>query len=201
MATTSTRSSVYTFEDFCWIVRDGQKADLIDGVIYMASPDNIRADELFGWLRTVWSIYVRRMDLGRIVGSRVAFRLSNRNGPEPDIGFVRKERRGRIKSGHVAGPPNLALEIVSPDSVERDYVRKRGQYEAAGVQEYWIVDPLEERVTLLRLDSSGKYREVRAVKGKLESQVVKGLWLKIDWLWQHPLPDEIDTVFQIMEGG
>jgi Uma2 family endonuclease len=201
MAPTSTRSNVYTFEDFCWIVRDGQKADLIDGVIYMASPDSIRADELFGWLRTVWSVDVRRMDLGRIVGSRVAFRLSNRNGAEPDIGFIRKEQRSRIKSGHVAGPPNLALEIVSPDSVDRDYVTKRNQYEAAGVQEYWIVDPLEEKVTLLRLDSSGKYREIRPVKGRLESQVVKGFWLEVDWLWQHPLPDEIETVLQIMEGS
>jgi len=95
----------------------------------------------------------------------------------------------------------LAIEIVSPDSVERDYVKKHSQYEAAGVQEYWIIDPLAEKVTLLRLDSTAKYREVRPVKGRLCSQVVKGFWLKIDWLWQHPLPDEIDTLLEIMKGG
>ena len=39
-----------TFEDFCFLVKDGQKADLIDGVIYMASPDNLDANRLSKWL-------------------------------------------------------------------------------------------------------------------------------------------------------
>src|SRR5260370_5655412 len=129
MATVTTPAGAYSFEDFCWIVKDGQKADLIDGVIYMASPDNTYADDLFGWLRSVTSIYVRRMKLGRIVGSRVAFRLNDRGGPEPDIAFVSKQRKGRIKTGYVDGPPDMAMEIVSPDSVTRDYYKKRDQYE------------------------------------------------------------------------
>ena len=37
------------FETFCEIVRDGEKADLIDGVIYMASPDNTDANEIASW--------------------------------------------------------------------------------------------------------------------------------------------------------
>src|SRR6516225_10140221 len=44
------RSALYSFEEFCSVVPDGQKADLIDGVIYMASPDNTDAADLFGWL-------------------------------------------------------------------------------------------------------------------------------------------------------
>jgi Uma2 family endonuclease len=201
MATASTPVGNYTFEDFCWIVPDGQKADLINGVIYMASPDNIAADDLFGWLRSVVSIYSRRKDLGRVVGSRVAFRLGDRNGPEPDVGFVRKERKADIKGTYVLGPPDAAFEIVSPDSIERDYVTKRTQYEAARVKEYWIIDPLKQKVTLLRLDASGKFREVRSQKGRLHSRVIDGFWLEIAWLWQQPLPDEIETIFRIMEGA
>lgn len=45
---TGTRIGCYTFEDFCALIPTGQKADLIDGVIYMASPDN--TDALFMWL-------------------------------------------------------------------------------------------------------------------------------------------------------
>ena len=40
----------FTFDQFCSFVPDGQKADLIEGMIYMASPDNWEAASLFGLL-------------------------------------------------------------------------------------------------------------------------------------------------------
>jgi Uma2 family endonuclease len=199
MATVSAPRGVYTFEDFCWIVPDGQKADLINGVIYMASPDNTDADELFGWLHALILIFVRRSRLGRVFGSRVAFRLDERNGPEPDIAFVCTARLGQVRRGFVLGYADLAIEIVSPDSVERDYEKKRAQYEEAGFKEYWIVDELEKKVTLLRLDAKGKYREIRLRNGLLRSQVLKGFWIDTSWLWKRPLPDEIKTVLRILK--
>src|SRR5689334_22041906 len=95
----------YTFDDFCRLIPDGQKADLIDGVIYMASPDNTDAGELNAWLIAVLLTFVLRKNLGKIYGSRIAFRLDRHSGPEPDIGFVRKSRLPRVKRGYVAGPP------------------------------------------------------------------------------------------------
>src|SRR5437868_4530950 len=100
---TRARTGCHTFEDFCALVPDGQKADLIDGVIYMASPDNTDADDLFGWLFAVMCIYVEEKQLGRIFGSRVAFRLDDRNSPEPDIAFLRIESADRIERGRVEG--------------------------------------------------------------------------------------------------
>ncbi|GAB4539170.1 MAG: hypothetical protein Tsb0014_29390 [Pleurocapsa sp.] len=46
----------------------------------------------------------------------------------------------------------------SPDSIKRDYRYKRSEYAALGVNEYWIVDPIEQRVTILVLDE-GLYEE------------------------------------------
>src|SRR5262245_61686066 len=152
---------LYAFEDFCSLVKDGQKADLIDGVIYMASPDNTDANDLFVWLITLMNLFCRRKKLGKVYGSRVAFRLDDREGPEPDIAFVAANRLDLVRRGYVAGGPDLAVEIVSPDSVERDYKKKRAQYQKGGVREYWIIDEIEQRVTLLRLTERGKYREVR----------------------------------------
>jgi Uma2 family endonuclease len=194
------RTGDFTYDDFCAIVQDGQKADLIDGVIYMASPDNTRADDLFGWLFTVLKIYVRRKKLGRLTGSRVAYRLDDKSAPEPDIGFVRKVGLSRIKRGGVEGSPDLAIEIVSPDSIERDYITKRKKYEQAGVSEYWIVDEQEHKVTVLRPDATGKFREVRPRKGVFHSQVITGFRLDPSWLWQDPLPDEMDTVQRLLGG-
>src|SRR6185503_14466833 len=47
---------------------------------------------------------------------------------------------------------DLVVEIVSPDNPERDTREKRADYAEAGILEYWIVDPQEERITVLRLD-------------------------------------------------
>ncbi len=198
---TANKTSFIDFDDFCALVREDQKADLIDGIIYMASPDNTDANRLNGWLYTLISIFARRMDLGEVFFSRVAFRLDSRNGPEPDIAFVRKDRLNLVKRGRVDGPPDLAVEIVSPDSVERDYGKKRDKYERFGIREYWIVDEVEERVTMLRLDAAGGYQEIRPEKGSLRSEVLPGFFLRPQWCWQRPLPDELELLQEMLKAS
>jgi Uma2 family endonuclease len=190
-----------TFEDFCFLVKDGQKADLIDGVIYMASPDNLDANRLSKWLIGLWDDYVIERDLGEIYILRVAFRLDKKNGPEPDIGFVVKARLYLAKRGYFDGPPDAALEIVSPESIERDYQKKRQQYEEYGVREYWIIDEMEETVTLLRLNKKGKYQEVRPKDGIYHSEVIEGFWLDPKWLWQSPWPRKSAILKQLLHSA
>jgi Uma2 family endonuclease len=190
-----------TFDDFCWLVGNGEKADLIDGVMHVASPDNTDANRLFLWLAAVIGFFVEARDLGEVYGTRVAFRLDDDNGPEPDIGFVRKNRRHLVKRGYVAGPPDLAVEIVSPESVERDYEKKRKQYQQAGIPEYWIVDEVEQKVVLLRLGPHRRYREVKAKKGVLHSEVLPGFWFRPEWFWQDPLPKMADIVKEILSSS
>jgi Uma2 family endonuclease len=197
---TATRFQPYTFEDFCFLVKDGQKADLIDGVIYMASPDNTDANKLFLWVGGLMDDFAREKDLGEVYGSRVAFRLDDTNGPEPDVAFVAKKRLQLVKRGRVEGGPDLAVEIVSPDSVDRDYVKKRKQYEEAGVREYWIIDEIKQKVVLLRLGRDGKYREARPTKGAFRSKVLPGFYLRPQWLWQSPLPSKVKILAQMLAG-
>ncbi len=191
------RTTRYTFEDFCRIIREDQKADLIDGVIYMASPENTASNKLFLWLASIMNIYARRKKLGEVFGSRVALRLDEEHGPEPDIAFVLSEHLDRVQHGFVAGAADLAVEIVSPESVQRDYSHKRELYQEYGVSEYWIIDEEEQAVTLLRL-KRGKYRQVRPKNGELHSEVLAGFWLRPEWLWQEPRPDEFDTLMGIL---
>src|SRR5947209_4804438 len=101
------RAKRMTFDDFCALVRDGEKADLIDGVIHMASPENTDANDLFMWLGPLLRLFADARRLGKVYGSRVAFRLDEGNGPEPDIAFVQAARRGLVKRGRVDGPPDL----------------------------------------------------------------------------------------------
>ena len=140
------------------------------------------------------AVFVARKNLGKVYISRVAFRLGERGGPEPDIGFVKKSRLRKAKRGYFDGPPDVAMEIVSPDSVERDYEKKRKQYEKARVPEYWIIDEIQKKVTAFRLGKDGRYKEVRAKDGIFRSKVVKGFWLQESWLWTKPLPDAFETM-------
>jgi Uma2 family endonuclease len=55
-------------------------------------------------------------------------------------------------------PPLLAVEVVSPESVNRDYRFKRSEYAALEIPEYWIVDPMKSKVTVL-LWEEGLYEE------------------------------------------
>lgn len=181
------RSGPFTFDDFCALVEEHEKADLINGVIYMASPESIEDNDLGGWLYAIIRNYIEEFELGKVYYTRVAYRINDKNGPEPDVGFVSKTRLDQLERGHVEGPPDVAVEIVSPDSVHRDYVLKRGLYERSGVKEYWIIDPDERRTTFLRR-VRGKFREVAVKDSIFHSQALPDFWLDVRWLWAKPLP-------------
>ncbi len=192
------RSYHVDFEQFCQVIREDQKADLIEGVIHMASPENLRSNDLGCLLLILMRGVASARSSGRVFYSRVAFRLDEENAPEPDLAFVSTARLGILREGHVAGAPDLALEIVSPESVERDYTTKRDLYARFGVREYWIVDPLEERVTLLGLGSGRKYRSIRPRSGRFVSVVLPGWSLDPRWLWQDPLPDPLPLLRELL---
>lgn len=165
----------------------------------IASPETPDENELLVWLSVMLDFFEEETDAGNIYISRVALRLDDRNGPEPDIVFMQKDRLHLVKRGHIAGPADIAVEIVSPDSIERDYEKKWKQYEEAGIPEYWIVDEIEQRVTLLRLGAGGKYRAVKPRKGELHSQSLPGFWIRPEWLWQRPLPKKTAVLAQLLE--
>src|SRR5665213_2197917 len=108
----------YTVDEFYDVIPDGVKADLIDGVIYVASPDTRRSDQLNGFLYKLVSFYLEMKGLGGHVSlSRYAYRLSELRAPEPDLAYVSAARVGTvITEREGVGPPDIAVEIVSRDS-------------------------------------------------------------------------------------
>ncbi|MCH7812419.1 MAG: Uma2 family endonuclease [Planctomycetes bacterium] len=194
---TQTRSGPYTFADFLELIREDQKADLLDGVICMASPENIDHNDLVLWLGKVIGLFIEERRLGKVTINRVAYRLSPKNAPEPDLAFVKTERLSIIKPGYVDGAPDLAVEIVSPDSVERDYHEKRRRYEEAGVAEYWIIDTEESRATFLLYGSDG-FVEASLQDHIFASQAIPGLVIDTRWLWQRPLPGTLRIVQEML---
>ena len=85
--------------------------------------------------------------------------------PQPDVLFVRKDRRALIQ-GVLRGPADLVMEVISPDRRARDRVDKRDLYAQHGIPEYWLIDPDARTVEVLAL-REGEYRlAVRARPGE-----------------------------------
>jgi Uma2 family endonuclease len=81
------------------------------------------------------------------------------------------------------------MEIVSPDDPRRDYVDKRADYAAAGVPEYWIIDPARRAVTVLVLAGSAYVAHEEAVTtGVVPSPTVPGLVLDVEALFAAGTP-------------
>ena len=187
-----------TADEFVELVQDGQKADLLDGVIYMASPDSPEAADVNGFIYSLLRLFVRRRRLGKVYGPRSAFHLADTYAPEPDIAFVPRDRLHLWKRSFFKGAPDLAVEIVTPDSLNRDPTIKRDVYERAGVREYWMVHHLDSRSTFLRLIGR-KYRDVTPESGTVfRSEAVPGFWIDPAWLFADELPDELECLNRIL---
>jgi Uma2 family endonuclease len=121
------------------------------------------------------------------------------SGREPDLLFVANEHGNRLRPTYVDGPADLVIEIVSPDSEERDRVTKLAEYEGAGVPEYWLVDPVPQEATFYRLGADGRYDAVPInADGFYHSAALPGFRLWVAWLWQRPLPALAEVLPQTM---
>jgi len=89
-------------------------------------------------------------------------------------------------------PPRLVVEVVSPGKTNRDrgYRYKRSQYEARGIAEYWIVDPMAQQVTVLTL-----------VNGLYETAVFEGEAEVVSTLLTELAPGQPLTAAQVLSAG
>ena len=120
-------------------------------------------------------------------GSSAGYDLPSGDTLEPDVSFISKERfaagpaptRGRF----VGIVPDLAVEILSRSTARRDRTEKKAIYEQCGVDEYWIVDPDRQTVTLFHLED-GRYADGERVRsGPIPSRVLPQLELTVEDLF------------------
>ncbi len=175
-----------TFEEF--LRSPYERAEWVDGEVFELSPENVEHAGIGGWLYALLRAFVEEHGLGRVLPGILMKTGVHLAGRVPDVLFLARENEGRIRRNHVEGPADLAIEVVSPDSEERDRETKRREYEQGGVREYWIVDLLRGRVTFLSLEN-GRYRALPVeADGTVRSRVIPGLWLRPEWLVAEPRP-------------
>jgi Uma2 family endonuclease len=177
-----------SFEEFLdWC--DGEtRAEWVNGRVVLLSPtESFPHAKIAQFLSSVLSIYVEERNLGMVLGSNFMMKMAAiPSGRVPDLLFIRKERLEKdLKHTYFEGPADLAVEVVSPDSVERDEDEKFREYAKAGVHEYWLINPMRRAAACFEL-KSGRYKKLAIEDDVVRSRVVDGFFLRIDWLWNTP---------------
>ncbi|MBI4581010.1 MAG: Uma2 family endonuclease, partial [Planctomycetes bacterium] len=111
------------------------------------------------YLSNLLLTFVSPRKLGTTLFAPLRVRLPHGAFREPDVVFMLAEHAGRIGEEFWDGA-DLVVEVVSDENRTHDLVTKRAEYAAAGIPEYWIIDPREQTITVLTL-RSGRY-EVHA---------------------------------------
>ena len=161
---------------------DIRKAELIDGVVYVASParwdkHGTHQSLAVSWLR-VYSI--GRPDLG--VGDGDTVFLAGGHEVQPDAFLFRLSGPGAgarvTEEGYIEEAPELVFEVAA-SSASYDLHDKLEAYRRAGVQEYIVWRVLDEQIDWFRLRAGAYVRVEPDDHGMIESEVFPGLRLSV----------------------
>ena len=145
-AYTVKRQGEYTVEDY-YALPDEQRAELIDGHMYMMAPPSRKHQRISTRLVSIIDRYIEEhKGKCEVYAAPFAVYLDERSNTyvEPDISVICDP--DKLDDRGCKGAPDWIIEIVSPASKKMDYLLKLLKYRFAGVKEYWIVDPEKNRV-------------------------------------------------------
>lgn len=150
------QKQTYTTEDI-YALPEGQRAELIDGQLYMMAPPMRIHQELVSHFTKVIGQHIdsHRGDC-KIYPAPFAVFLNadNKNYVEPDISVICD--KNKLDDRGCNGAPDWIIEIVSPSTERTDYGIKLFKYRSAGVREYWIVNPRIRTVSVYDFEYNEK---------------------------------------------
>lgn len=158
-----------------------KKAELIQGIVHMASPVRLdlhgKPDALIqGWLCVYAASHPEATH-----ATNVTVRLDSDDVAQPDaVLFLDADHGGKTvvdESGYLSGAPELIVEIAA-SSVSRDAREKLVSYRRAGVAEYLLWRVLDEEIDWFVLEED-EYRPIQPEEGLLRSRVFPGLALPV----------------------
>lgn len=158
---------------------DDLRLELIEGEFFMSPSPGFRHQNTVANLMRLLTAFVHSRRLGKALCAPFDCILSDEDVVQPDVLFVATANLGRIRD-RLFGPPDLAVEILSPFNAERDRIVKRDLYLKFAVPEYWIVDPDSKTIEVRSL-RSGKWH-LHAIFGtddELTSPILPDLRLSV----------------------
>lgn len=146
----------YTIADI-YALPDGQRAELIDGQMYMMAPPTTNHQRLVAKLsHQILSHIDTKGGNCEVFPAPFAVFLNedDKNYVEPDISVICD--KNKLDEYGCNGAPDWVIEVVSPSTSRVDYGVKLFKYRSAGVREYWIVNPMKKTVTVFDMEKEEK---------------------------------------------
>ena len=146
------KSDYYTI-DYIYSLPEGERAELIDGVIYnMAPPNRIHQKLVSQFTKAIGQYIDKNNGDCEVYPAPFAVFLNadDRNYVEPDISVICD--KDKLNDKGCNGAPDWIIEIISPSTKRIDYGIKLLKYRTAGVREYWIVNPLTNTVNVYNFE-------------------------------------------------
>lgn len=167
------RQGEWTYSHYAALPDDGQRYEIIDGVLYMTPAPDIFHQDIIGWIFFYLKGHLISHSLGRVFVAPCDVKLALGTVVQPDIVVVLEEHEERIKEKKIVGAPDLVVEVASDSTKHVDRKQKYHDYACAGVREYWIVNPKKCNVEVLVLEGSD-YRSAGIFSGEeiLHSKVL-----------------------------
>lgn len=160
---------------------DLKKAELVEGVVYVASPVRISGHAEPNAIIVGWMVAYAARTPGVRVGTNGTVRIDADNEVQPDAFLAWKGPRGRAaidEDDYLAGAPELVVEIAA-SSAAYDLHDKMRVYRRNGVEEYIVWQAYEGRIDWFRLQD-GEYVTVPPdAAGVIESAMFPGLRLDV----------------------
>lgn len=190
-----------SYEEYLEQIDESAHAEWVDGEVTVFMPPERIHQRIVRLLVRLLDAYIEEFDLGEMLTAPFEMKLrAGRSYREPDLFFVRTEHLDRLDAKQLVGPADLVVEIVSEESVDRDLREKRLEYEAAGIAEYWLIDPRGElpSLTMLALGAGGTYESITPDAAcRLHSRVLPGFWIDPNWLAAYPFPKAQSLLHEI----
>ncbi|GAB4016026.1 Uma2 family endonuclease [Spirosoma migulaei] len=160
-------------------ITDEFKVEFINGDIVMHSPVKKMHNEATGLLYQLLNVYVIQHKLG-FVGIEKIMTALTRNDYEPDICFFSRQKADQFDRKQTLFPaPDLVIEVLSDGTAKRDRGVKFQDYQAHGVEEYWIVDADESFIEQYHL-VNGQYQLIlKASEGSIRSFALPGFTMPV----------------------
>lgn len=132
--------------------------ELADGVLEFPSMPTLAHQYLLLYILDTLRAFVLPRKLGQVIPAVFRIRVGDKRFREPDIAFLSSANNKRSANRFWSGA-DLVIEIVSdtPEDRKRDHVDKRADYAAAGIAEYWIIDPQDQTITVYSLAPDNTY--------------------------------------------
>lgn len=164
-----------TLEDYL-ALPEGTRVEMIDGVFYDMASTSYGHQGISGEIWNAFSSYIKKNHGQCKTNQDVDVQLfgDNRTVVRPDV-FIVCDRK-KITLNRLVGAPDLIVEVVSPGNWKMDVYLKKKKYMEAGVREYWLVFPKDQKVQVYRFEESQTPETVEPKEYTFADRVPVGIW-------------------------